>query len=228
MKIISVLGQKGGISKSVISRALAVEAAKAKGARVALVDLDHKQKTATNWAAARRLNDLQPEIRVVGSVDDVGDATTVIIDTPGWTDAGTVQIASLSDLVVLPTGASEDDRRPVVDLAFGLEDAGIPLDRIVIVPSRMHSDAEANELRAYVKAASPQLEVLPVHLREVATYAEVAKHGLAITESRHEGPRGQADAVVKEIMRHLTLAGERPQQDLSKLDWSWLNDADAR
>ena len=61
--VVPFMNNKGGIGKSVLARAYAVEAAQA-GASVLVADLDDVQRTSKRWADHRRANGLTPDIKV--------------------------------------------------------------------------------------------------------------------------------------------------------------------
>src|SRR3712207_7015844 len=65
----------------------------------------------------------------------------LVLDGPARADAETLAIAKVSDLVVLPTGASLDDLRPAVRVANGLVTKGIPT-------TRLRSEEHTSELQS--------------------------------------------------------------------------------
>src|SRR4051794_19472917 len=69
--VVSFIGQKGGVGKSTLARALAVVAASGK-LRVQLIDLDFGQQTAARWAQARRSKREQVQVKsaAYASVDE--------------------------------------------------------------------------------------------------------------------------------------------------------------
>src|SRR4029078_8129085 len=85
--VIAFVSQKGGVGKSTLARALAVEATRA-GSKVKLADLDPLQRTLVLWDKTRRRNNVAPAIEVV-AVDDFRKTiaaadhdTLLIFDTP--------------------------------------------------------------------------------------------------------------------------------------------------
>ncbi len=149
--VIALASQKGGVSKSTISRALAVEAARV-GLSIRIGDLDASQRSTAEWHADREAAGIEPAIptqvyrSASAAITDAGKIAgldLLVLDGPARADAETLAIAKVSDLVVLPTGASLDDLRPAVRVANGLVTKGIPTARILFVLSRIGTDAEA-------------------------------------------------------------------------------------
>ena len=111
--VVPFMNGKGGTGKSTLARCYAVEAAKG-GASILIADLDDEQKTTAIWAANRKRNGLQPDIRVeVASArkayDLVGQTDVLVIDAPGWADAQTLFVASWATFTVVPTRANRSD-----------------------------------------------------------------------------------------------------------------------
>ena len=223
MPIIAVCGQKGGCGKSTVARALAVYLASKKKS-VAIADLDTYQRTATEWAEARRQNGRKPDIRVelVDIESDwqsaVKDAEYLIFDCPGWSDQHTAKIAEVADLLLLPTGPSSDDLRPLIRLVFDLEGIGIPTERIAVILQRIHTDAEERRARKYLQEAEVADRLLSNSIPDQTRYGSLLSVGGSITEAG-----GDAGKVMDDVMARLKAAGaRRAKTDVSKLDFSWL------
>ena len=116
MKIISVIGQKGGIGKSTIAGNLGALAA-AKYDRVAVADVD-PQGTLAKWVARREKNFAQDiayiEIDITNikkSIDVIRNSgcEILIIDTLPLVANYMDEIIEASDLVIVPTKASLSD-----------------------------------------------------------------------------------------------------------------------
>ncbi|MHB0679195.1 ParA family protein [Roseomonas mucosa] len=115
MTVVAFVSQKGGVGKSTLCRALAVEAART-GLSVRVADLDVAQ----------------------GSQVDL-----LLIDGPARADRDTLALARVADLVVLPSGASLDDLRPAVRVGHALTRSGIPAARLAYALTRIGTEAEA-------------------------------------------------------------------------------------
>src|SRR5579863_7515244 len=140
-KIVSFVGQKGGVGKSALARLLAVGAAH-RGRSVLLADFDLDQLTCVEWNARRMRGGLVPEIdaRAVKSLKKLRNADhsadLIVVDTRGLADDLTKDVAEESDLVFLPTGLSMDDLRPTLALARKLAKRGAE-GRLCLVLSRV-------------------------------------------------------------------------------------------
>src|SRR5581483_9916645 len=107
-EVISFVGQKGGTGKSTLARAFGVEAARVK-ANVLIADLDEAQRTSLEWSERRIANGYKPAVAVERlQRSDVfiraARVDVLVVDGPGWSDAGTLWLAQGSQLTVIPTG----------------------------------------------------------------------------------------------------------------------------
>jgi chromosome partitioning protein len=128
-RLVSFVGQKGGVGKSSLARLLSVGAARA-GRKVLLADFDLEQLTCLEWNAVRLRHNLEPEIDVrpfkslkkLRKTEESFDL--IVADTRGLADDLTKEVAEESTLVFLPTGTSSDDLRPTLALARRLTKHG--------------------------------------------------------------------------------------------------------
>ncbi len=144
---IGVLSQKGGVGKSTISRLLAVEYARNKWS-VKIADMDLSQGTVTEWNRTRMEAGLEPKIAVEQFMN-VKDAVKqedyydlVIFDGEPHSTKKTLEIASICDFVILPTGVTVDDLFPTIKLAHELKKYGIDKKKFGIALSRV-GDSES-------------------------------------------------------------------------------------
>lgn len=213
MTIISFCSQKGGVSKSSLARALAVEAART-GLAVKIADLDVGQGSTLDWHKDRTAGAFEPNIAVQlhrGAKEAIAQANGVallVIDGPARADKDTIEIARLSDLVVLPTGASLDDLRPGIRTANSLKAAGHPVPRIMFVLSRIGTDAEADAARAYIGEAG--YRVTPGFIPERPAFRAIQNEGRSITEVRYPGLRASTETVVQALVDAVV---DQQQQD---------------
>lgn len=201
--VVAFIGQKGGVGKSTLTRALAREAA-ASGLGVKIADLDADQATCVDWHKTRTQRGIEPEIQVelfrspavavkAGASNDL-----LVIDGPAMASAGTTEIAKHADLVVQPTGPGLDDLRPAVRVFHGLVKAGIPKGRLVFALNHIGTDAEAEAAREYIKEAD--YSVLPGYLPERPAYRIAQNDGLAVTETRFASLKKQADTLIQSLI----------------------------
>ena len=201
--IIGFISQKGGVGKSTLARGIGREAA-AGGLSVKIADLDVQQGTSVNWYRRR----LEAGIEPLFSVESFKTAAQalklssqfdyLIIDGPARASAATLEIARAATLIVQPTGSSVDDLEPAVLTFHELVRDGISRDILVFALSRVGTDAEAAEARAYVKQAG--YKVLDGSIQERPAYRQASNVGLSITETRYPQLNKRADALIQAIV----------------------------
>lgn len=155
MRVIAVIGRKGGIGKTTVAVHLAGELA-ARGRRVHLVDAD-PQGSAAQWAAPGNLSlpvdhlpvtveNLKPWVGQVRKVD----AETLILDCPPHLDAALGAAVGLADLALLPCGPSGLDMLAMSEVLEVVRQAqaqrgGKPA--VLIIPNRVdRRTAEGREI----------------------------------------------------------------------------------
>src|SRR5271166_1947211 len=131
MAIIAFASQKGGVGKSTLCRALAVEAIRS-GLTTVVSDLDAAQGTVHEWARDRAKIGLQPSVTV-----RLCRTASEALDGAAEADAETLALARVADLIVQPCGGGLDDLRPAIRTFNGLIDRGIPRDRLLMALIRV-------------------------------------------------------------------------------------------
>jgi len=118
-------------------------------------------------------------------------------------------MAQPSDLILLPTGLSRDDLAPQARVAYELEDAGIPADKIALVFSRVRgSETERAAARSFLKRG--QLNALAGEVRELPTIRLAMNSGRAASETSKPHINRETLAVVEEIA---TKASTKPRKE---------------
>jgi chromosome partitioning protein len=201
--IIGFVSQKGGVGKSTLARGIGREAA-AGGLSVKIADLDVQQGTSVNWYRRR----LEAGIEPIFSVESFKTAAQalklasqfdyLIIDGPARASAATLEIARAATLIVQPTGSSVDDLEPAVLTFHELVRDGISRDILVFALSRVGTDAEEIEARAYIKQAG--YAVLDGSIQERPAYRQASNVGLSITETRYPQLNKRADTLIQAIV----------------------------
>lgn len=157
LRLVSFIGQKGGVGKSALARVLAVSAAR-RGCRVLLADFDLEQLTCLEWNAIRLRHEVTPEIdvRSYKSLKKLRKSVDlfdfIIADTRGLADDLTQDVAEESDVVFLPTGTSHDDLRPTLGLARRLAKHGAAEKLTLILSKTGRSERQ-------LEAAAEQIEL---------------------------------------------------------------------
>ncbi len=208
--VVAFVSQKGGVGKSTLARAVAREAA-AGGLSVKIADLDIQQGTSVDWNRQRLATGIQPSISVESfataaqALSSVKGYDVLIIDGPARTSRGTLEIATASNLVVQPTGASLDDLRPAVREFHALMKADIPQERLVFALNRIGTINEETESRSYLVDAG--YRVLDGCLVERPGYRQAQNSGYAITETRYSALNNRADILVQSLIDLVTGNG---------------------
>lgn len=201
--IVGFISQKGGIGKSTKARALAREATNS-GIKTKLADLDLEQATSSDWHRRRLAAGLPPaaSVELFGTakqaIESAGDVDLLILDGPARASKGTLEIAKVADLVVQPTGASLDDLIPAIKVFNALVKDGIPRSKLVFSLSRVGTEAEEAEARAYISEAG--YETLAGCLYEFPAYRQAMNAGFAVTETRYKRLKQNADEVIQSLI----------------------------
>jgi chromosome partitioning protein len=201
--VVGFISQKGGVGKSTLARALAREAA-AGGLTVKLADLDVQQATSVNWHRRRLDNGIEPRISVEAyktAAQAIGAGQSfdmLVVDGPGRSSSGSLDIARSANLVVQPTGASLDDLEPAVLVFHELVRHGVPHDRLAFALGWISTEMEEQETRAYLGRAG--YAVLNGSIPERPALRQAQNNGFAITETKYRSLAHRADMVLQDIV----------------------------
>ena len=212
---------KGGVGKTALACSYAVARAK-QGADVMLADLNEDQQTALAWCQVRDHNELLPKIRVeVGStrmaLEMVGRCDVLVVDTPGWTDKGTLALAKKSTFMVIPTGPNPTyELAPTVKLLHGLRAEGIEMWRLGVVLSRFSADEQpAREEEEFARAylAEAGYGALEGCVRNTTAYGTALAEGHGLTEVGKAGRLlDEATRMMDSISKGVAAAERRLQR----------------
>jgi chromosome partitioning protein len=171
---------------------------------VKIADLDVQQGTSVNWYRRR----LEAGVEPIFSVESFKTAAQalklapqfdyLIIDGPARASAATLEIAKAATLIVQPTGSSVDDLEPAVMTFHELVRDGISRAILIFALSRVGTDAEEIEARAYIKQAG--YAVLDGSIQERPAYRQASNVGLSITETRYPQLNKRADALIQAMV----------------------------
>lgn len=216
--IISLLNQKGGVGKSALARALAVEFARNQWA-VHAADLDRTQQTFFKWAERRAEAGTTPPIEVAlysepkAALKAAANTDALIVDGKAFADAHALEIALNSDLVVIPVGVSMDDLEPSLKLAVELVNKGVDKASIVFVVCRVpdNGDKEAMNTRKSIQAWG--FDVAQGWIPFKPSYSQAMDKGLAFTETPFKSLSEKADKIIEQLFKKATqqqaaVAGE--------------------
>ncbi|MCE8169283.1 MAG: ParA family protein [Candidatus Moeniiplasma glomeromycotorum] len=208
VKIIAFISQKGGVGKSTLARALAVEATK-RGLKVLLADCDPQQKTSFEWTQWRKENNITPSItsQIFNSVKEIWPLTKnydlIIIDAPARTSQATQEIAQQANLLVQPVGASRDDLLPAIREFNALKAQGIKKDKLCFVLNHLSTPAEVSATQAYLRESG--YPFIRIFLYERASYRQAQNEGKSITESNFPSLKEQAQALINELLKRIEV-----------------------
>jgi chromosome partitioning protein len=204
--IIAFVSQKGGVGKSTLSRALAREASQS-GLTTKIADLDTQQGTSVDWGRIRLNEGLLPAVAVEAfstaaqALRVANQYDLLIIDGPARASSGTLEIAKVANLVVQPSGPSNDDLRPAVREFHALVKAGIPAGRLVFALNRVGTESEEVAARAYIREAG--YAVLKGSLLERPAYRQAQNMGHAVTETSYRNLNVRADALLQALINKI-------------------------
>jgi len=197
MTIIAFISQKGGVGKSTLAQALAVEAKKKK-LNVLLADCDPQQATSQEWSKIQGKVNCQ----VFKQAKDIWPLSKnydlIIIDGPARTSTGTLEIAKKADLLIQPTGASRADLIPAVKEFHALVKAGINKEKLLFIPMRLSTSTEAQVIQEYLKKTGYNCS--PFYVMEKASYKQIQNEGKTIMEVSYKNLAKQAQELVKSLL----------------------------
>lgn len=200
MVIIAFISQKGGVGKSTLAQALAVEAKKKK-IKVLLADCDSQQSTSYEWS---KINKKIP-CQFFSSVKEVWPYTKkydlIIIDAPARTSQGTLEIAQHANLIVQPTGASRADLVPAVKEFNALKEAGVNKKKLLFILFRLSNQTEAQVIKEYLKKTGYSCS--PFYVMEKASYKQIQNEGKTIAEVKYKKLAQQAKKLIDSLLDYL-------------------------
>lgn len=200
MTIIAFISQKGGVGKSTLAQALAVEAQKQKF-RTLLADCDNQQATSQEWSQIKK----KVSCQIFNSVPQVWSQAQnydlLIIDGPARASRATYEIACQADLIIQPVGASRADLRPAVKEFHALKEAGISPSKLLFVVNRVASSAESQAVYNYLQKTGYQVVEPPLY--EKASYRTEQNRGGTITTVRYKTLSQNAKQLVKNLLSYL-------------------------
>lgn len=208
-KVIGIVQLKGGAGRSTLATNLATILSRK--APTALLDCDMPQGTSASWYAVREaegraerltLANVETARDLVGTIEGL-DHDYVVIDAPPRIAEVTRAILMLSDLLLIPLGASAAEIWATTDLLETIEEAQAERPEL-------KSRIVWNKFRAYTKSAPELRDAVKKELKAPAlkntmgyrvAYSEALARGLAADEWTDKTAREEVRAVVAEIER---------------------------
>jgi chromosome partitioning protein len=202
MKVLSLVCQKGGTSKTTTAINLAVEAT-ACGLEVALIDLD-PQVSACDWKDIR--GDQAPVVaatpvphldRALKAAAGAG-ADLAIVDTAGRTNDAAAAAARVADLILIPLQPSLIDLKTLGATLEIIRLAGDRPTRALL--TRVRSAGTRHEdTTAWLQAQG--VEVCPFSLGERVTYQDAYAQGVGVLEAE---PAGKAAEEIRQVYLYIS------------------------
>jgi chromosome partitioning protein len=205
---IGVIKQKGGVGASTLARMIAVNYSAAQW-NVKIADMDTKQGTSTRWNGRRLSNEIEPNMNVQqfasvsSAVNQSNDFDLLVFDGAPHSSKQTLEIAKVSDLVLIPTGTSIDDLEPAILLCHELKAKGINMDNVYLVFCRVgNSLSELDESLQYVKQS--RYNYFNTVMYEKTAVRRASDEGKAAIETKFKSINQTNDALLQNIVDKLT------------------------
>ncbi|MFK7948853.1 MAG: ParA family protein [Saprospiraceae bacterium] len=203
---IANLSQKGGVGKSTISRAIAVEYARNEW-DVKIADMDLKQSTCSIWNRERMKQEHTPKLsvetfsKVRDTLKQEKNYDLIVFDGSGHADLQTLEIAKVCDYIILPTGLSKDDLTPQIKLAHEMVKKGIPRKRIGFALSRVgKSNRELNDTIEYIGIAGYKYLG---YIKEMTSISQCHDEGMAANETKYKSINLLVDGLIQNIVNSI-------------------------
>jgi chromosome partitioning protein len=192
MRVLAVIGQKGGNGKTTATLGLAVAASLA-GRNVAVIDLD-PQTTAANWSDRRgrdtpavvscQVSRLPHVLEAAAS----GGADLAIVDTPGKNTDALIAAAKAADFVLMPIQPQLYDIETLSSLKDVLTLAGNPRAAVFVnrAPIQGRRHVETQEA-----VAAQGFTVCPVVIFARAAHGDAGNIGQCAAEYEPDGKAAQ-------------------------------------
>ncbi len=214
MRILALASQKGGSGKTTLSGHLAVQAQRAGGGPVVLIDIDPQGSLADWW------NEREDELPAFAQTTVARLATDLeqlrqqgfklaVIDTPPAITMAIQSVISVAELIVVPTRPSPHDLRAVGATVDLCERAGKPLIFVVNAATpraRITSEAAI--------ALSQHGTVAPVTVHHRTDYASSMIDGRTVMDFEPEGKSA------KEIVALWTYIADRLERNFRRTVFS--------
>ena len=206
-KLIGLIQVKGGTGRSTLATNLAGELA-SRG-RTLLIDCDMPQGTSASWAAMREARDVTPTtaanhtelLAVIEAEQDNHDY--IVLDGPPRIAEMTRAILLLSDLALIPIGASAaevwatGDMLPIIEEAREIK----PDLNVKAVWMRYRSYTRAAKEISQSAGRELGLKSLRTKIGYRVAYSDALAAGLTVAETADKVARTELETLTREILR---------------------------
>lgn len=209
-KVIGIVQLKGGAGRSTVATNLA--AVLAKQNTVTLVDCDVPQGTSASWYSLREAEGRQGSLELqtaqryqeLLSVLDKAESDYIVLDAPPRIAEVTRAILMISDLLLIPLGASAAEVWATTDLLDTIEEAEAerPIQSRIVWNKFRAYTRSAQELSQGVKKEL-SIPALKTKLGMRVAYSEALARGLSADEWSDQNARAEVEALGREVQRLL-------------------------
>ncbi|WP_413208384.1 AAA family ATPase [Rhodospirillum sp. A1_3_36] len=203
-QVISAVQEKGGSGKTTLLASLAASFIR-DGAKVALVDTD-PQRNLYQWAAKEKIQaDFLAELddtRLTPTLQQLRpEYDVVILDTAGFKSTMAVYAIAASDLVLIPSKATETDAKGALKTFQHVLSVSTALGkavttRLVMMDIDQTTNITTAVLNAFDNAGVPRLKSLCAH-----------RTGFKEMFSSGDGPNGSAKTAFLQVLAELQTEG---------------------
>lgn len=209
--VIACLSQKGGVGKSTLARLIARTYASA-GWSAKIADFNTKQLTSVDWVGIRMAAGLEPVIHAEPYTSVKGfkrePFDLIVADGKPDSDNSSLEIAKVSNLIVIPTGLALDDLKPQILFANELVSKGIKRERMLIVLNKItESSSAVEEARQYLRSAGYQ--IADNDLTAKTGYQMAQNIGRSVAETNFQSLNERADELASEIVQKVNELAEK-------------------
>ena len=208
-KVIAAIQVKGGAGRSTLSTNLAGELSKQ--GKTVLIDADMPQGSSASWAAVRQeigkagslVADTAADHReMVAKVEQYQDADYIVLDCPPRIAEVTKAALILSDLALVPVGASKAAIWATTDVLEMIEQAN-KVKRVTarMVWSRYRPHTLLAQELTDLAAKELGLQALTTSLGLRVAYAEALGEGLTAAETGDQASRAEVGNLVAEVKK---------------------------
>ena len=208
-KVIGLIQVKGGAGRSTLATNLAGELAK-QGSTL-LVDCDMPQGTSASWIALRKTRDVAPAIagnhadlvQVLEAHQSLHDF--IVLDGPPRIAEMTRAIMLLSDLALIPLGASAAEVWATSDMLPIIEDARAikPDLNIRMVWIRYRGYTRSAKEISHSAGRELGLKSMKTKISYRVAYSDALAAGMTVTESTDKTAKSEIQTLTREVIRSL-------------------------
>jgi chromosome partitioning protein len=204
MRVLAIIGQKGGNGKTTTALGVAVAASKA-GRNVAVIDLD-PQTTAANWSDRRGKDApavVSCQVARLAQVLEAaakGGADLAVIDTPGKNTDALIAAAKAADFVLMPIQPQLYDIETLASLKDVLTLAGNPPAAVFVNRAPIQGKRHIETQEA---AAAQGFTVCPVVIFARAAHGDAGNVGQSAAEYE---PNGKAAKEMADLYAYSSIA----------------------